>query len=48
MKWEEIDSWKKSTKKIFTVGGNVVGWIKKYENLAFVTVYEAGKQLGIC
>ena len=40
--WKEIEKWKNTKKNIWKINGKVVGAIKKFKNLTFVTVYKAG------
>lgn len=42
MNWNQIENWKQEKKQIFTVGKDVVGWLKQYQKFTFVNVYKAG------
>lgn len=42
LRWENLNQWKRAEKKVWSVGGEVVGWSKVAGNLWFVLVNGAG------
>lgn len=40
--WKDIGSWKRTQKQLWTIYGEVVGWVKASGNLTFAMVNGAG------
>ncbi len=42
LRWQGINSWKRTLKKVWTLRGEVAGWVKVSDNLWYVHVNGAG------